>query len=424
MTRKQRMSGVHYIKSHCVNVVLLFGKRFLIPKGKFCPNIGATMSILAISLSIAILIIVMSVMNGFTKELIEKILGLNSHITIYSLRDNFGDIEQTQNDIQKIKGIKFAFPVVSGSGMVVKNDNSAGVFVKAIAPSDIKNNKDLSKSIIADLDNFKNYNIILGKDIARQLRVKKGDEINMIVPIVADTMFGTIPRQVRLKVAGIINSHSQQYDNYMAIIPFKAGQVIFNMKDNASSIEIVTENPEKLDDIEKEIAGMKKYYIADWKMENSALLHALKVEANVMSLILGLFVLISTFTIFAVIRMMIKSKERDIAILKAHGISNKQIRNIFFIVGFTICITGMFFGNVLGISFAVNVDRIRIFLENLFHTKLLDGDVYLLSNLPSRVIISDIIKANCFAFAVSLLCIYLSIAKNTKIDITKTLRSN
>ena len=406
------------------SIVLFFSLRFLKPKGKIFPNLSVLMSSLAIMISIAILIIVMSVMNGFTKELIEKILGLNSHITIYSLRDNFGDIEQTQNDIQKIKGIKFAFPVVSGSGMVVKNDNSAGVFVKAIAPNDIKNNKDLSKSIIADLDNFKNYNIILGKDIARQLRVKKGDEINMIVPIVADTMFGTIPRQVRLKVAGIINSHSQQYDNYMAIIPFKAGQVIFNMKDNASSIEIVTENPEKLDDIEKEIAGMKKYYIADWKMENSALLHALKVEANVMSLILGLFVLISTFTIFAVIRMMIKSKERDIAILKAHGVSNKQIRNIFFIVGFTICITGMFFGNILGITFAVNVDRIRIFLENLFHTKLLDGDVYLLSNLPSRVIISDIIKANCFAFAVSLLCIYLSIAKNTKIDVAKTLRNN
>ena len=406
------------------SIVLFFSLRFLKQKGRFFPNLSVLMSSLAIMISIAILIIVMSVMNGFTKELIEKILGLNSHITIYSLRDNFGDIKQTQNDIQKIKGIKFAFPVVSGSGMVVKNDNSAGVFVKAISPSDIKNNKDLSKSIIADLDNFKNYNIILGKDIARQLRVKKGDEINMIVPIVADTMFGTVPRQVRLKVAGIINSHSQQYDNYMAIIPFKAGQVIFNMKDNASSIEIVTENPEKLDDIEKEIAGMKKYYIADWKMENSALLHALKVEANVMSLILGLFVLISTFTIFAVIRMMIKSKERDIAILKAHGISNKQIRNIFLIVGFTICITGMFFGNILGITFAVNVDRIRIFLENLFHTKLLDGDVYLLSNLPSRVIISDIIKANCFAFAVSLLCIYLSIAKNTKIDITKTLRNN
>ena len=406
------------------SIVLFFSLRFLKQKGRFFPNLSVLMSSLAIMISIAILIIVMSVMNGFTKELIEKILGLNSHITIYSLRDNFGDIKQTQNDIQKIKGIKFAFPVVSGSGMVVKNDNSAGVFVKAISPSDIKNNKDLSKSIIADLDNFKNYNIILGKDIARQLRVKKGDEINMIVPIVADTMFGTIPRQVRLKVAGIINSHSQQYDNYMAIIPFKAGQVIFNMKDNASSIEIVTENPEKLDDIEKEIAGMKKYYIADWKMENSALLHALKVEANVMSLILGLFVLISTFTIFAVIRMMIKSKERDIAILKAHGISNKQIRNIFLIVGFTICITGMFFGNILGITFAVNVDRIRIFLENLFHTKLLDGDVYLLSNLPSRVIISDIIKANCFAFAVSLLCIYLSIAKNTKIDVAKTLRNN
>ena len=406
------------------NIVLFFSLRFLKPKGKIFPNLGVLMSSSAIMISIAILIIVMSVMNGFTKELIEKILGLNSHITIYSLRDNFGDIKETQNDIQKIKGVKFAFPVVSGSGMVVKNDNSAGVFVKAIAPNDIKNNKDLSKSIVADLDDFKSYNIILGKDIARQLRAKKGDEISMIVPIVADTMFGTIPRQVRLKVAGIINSHSQQYDNYMAIIPFKAGQIIFNMKDNASSIEIITDNPEQLDDIEKEIASMKKYYIADWKMENSALLHALKVEANVMSLILGLFVLISTFTIFAVIRMMIKSKERDIAILKAHGVSNEQIRNIFFIVGLTICITGMFFGNILGISFAINADRIRLFLEGLFNTKLLDGDVYLLSNLPSKVIIADVVKANCFTFTTSLFCIYFSIRRNIQINIAKTLRNN
>ena len=406
------------------NIILFFSLRFLKPKGKVIPNISVLMSSLAIMISIAILIVVMSVMNGFTAELIEKILGLNLHITVYSLREDFGDIKQTQQDIQNINGVKFAFPVVSGSGMVIKNDSSAGVFVKAISPDDIKNNKDLSKSIVADLDNFKNYNIVLGKDIARQLRVKKGDDINMIVPIVADTMFGTVPRQVRLTVAGIINSHSQQYDNYMALISFKAGQAIFNMKNNASSIEIITKNPEKLDYIESELSKLKKYYIADWKMENSALLHALKVEASVMSLILGLFVLISTFTIFAVIRMMIKSKERDIAILKAHGISNKEIRKVFFIVGLTICITGMFFGNVLGISFAVNVDRIRLFLEGIFHTKLLDGDVYLLSNLPSRVIMSDIIKANCFAFATSLLCVYLSIKRNTKIDVAKTLRNN
>ena len=308
--------------------------------------------------------------------------------------------------------------------MVVKDNASAGVFIKGISKQDIKNNKDLAKTLVADIDTFSGYKIILGKDIARQLRVRKGDEISLIVPIVANTMFGMVPRQVRLKVAGVINSHSQQYDNYMAIIPFSAGQRIFNVKNNATSFEIITNNPENLDHITRDIAKMKKFYITTWQMENDALLHALKVESNVMSLILGLFLVIAIFTIFAVIRMMIKAKERDIAILKAHGVSNKQIGRIFFIVGLVICMSGMIFGNIIGIAFALNVDDIRLFLEGLLHTKLLDGDVYLLSNLPSRVIKSDIIKINIFAFFMSLFCVYFSIKRNVKIDVVKTLRNN
>ena len=406
------------------NIVLFFSLRFLKPKNRILPNIGVTMSSLAITISIAILIIVTSVMNGFTAELIEKILGLNSHITLYSRNDKFNDLQQTKQDVNNIQGVKFSFPVVSGSGMVVKDNASAGVFIKGISKQDIKNNKDLAKTLVADIDTFSGYKIILGKDIARQLRVRKGDEISLIVPIVANTMFGMVPRQVRLKVAGVINSHSQQYDNYMAIIPFSAGQRIFNVKNNATSFEIITNNPENLDHITRDIAKMKKFYITTWQMENDALLHALKVESNVMSLILGLFLVIAIFTIFAVIRMMIKAKERDIAILKAHGVSNKQIGRIFFIVGLVICMSGMIFGNIIGIAFALNVDDIRLFLEGLLHTKLLDGDVYLLSNLPSRVIKSDIIKINIFAFFMSLFCVYFSIKRNVKIDVVKTLRNN
>ena len=406
------------------SVVTFFSIRFLKPKYRKLPNISVVMSSLAITISIAILIIVMSVMNGFTAELIEKILGLNSHITVYSKNDKFDELKNTQQEINNIKGVKLSFPVVSGSGMVIKNNNSAGIFIKSISADDIKLNKDLLKSLVVNLEKFDGYKIILGKDVARQLRVRKGDEISLIVPIVANTMFGMVPRQVKLKVVGVINSHSQQYDNYMAIIPFKTGQIVFNNRDNASSFEIITNNPSEMEEIETTLLQMNKFYISDWMMENNALLHALKVEANVMLLILGLFVVISTFTIFAVIRMMIKAKERDIAILKAHGLSNKQIGRIFLIVGLTICIVGMTFGNVFGILFALNVDNIRLFLERCFNTKLLDGDVYLLSNLPSRVIRGDIIKINIFVFLMSLLCVYLSIKRNVKIDITKTLRSN
>jgi len=407
------------------NIVIYFGFRFLKPKDKILPNLSVIMSSLAVSISIAILIIVMSVMNGFTAELIEKILGLNSHISIYSRQDKFENFKQVQENINKIKDVKYSFPVISGSGMVMNDESSAGVFIKGISKDDIRINNDLSKSIIStNIENFNGFKIILGKNIARQLNVKRNDKITLIVPIVATTMFGAIPRQVQLKVNGIINSNSQQYDNYMAIVPFETAQVIFNLKNDASAIEIITKNPEKVEDIEHEITKKNRVFVSDWKIENNALIHALNVESNVMNLILSLFVIISTFTIFAVIRMMIKSKEREIAILKAHGISNKQISRMFFLVGLTICFIGMILGNIFGITFALNVDNIRIFIENLFHTKLLDGDVYLLSNLPSKLMIGDIIKTNLFAFTMSIFCVWLSIKKNTKIDIASTLRNN
>ena len=406
------------------NIVLFFGIRFLKPKNKFLPNISIIMSSLAVSISIAILIIVMSVMNGFTSELIDKILGLNSHISVYSRAGNLKNIDDISKKISNINGVKMAFPVVSGSGMVINNGSSAGVFVKGISKENILENKDLRKTIIGNIDNFSGYKIILGKDIARQLNVKKGDIITMIVPIVAETMLGTIPRQVKLKLSGVIDSHSQQYDNYMAIVPFDAGQKIFSLKDTASAIEVITKDPENIDVIEIEILKLKNLFFSDWRLENDALLHALKVESNVMGLILSLFVIISTFTIFAVIRMMIKTKEREIAILQAHGISNKQIGAIFFFVGIVICLSGMLFGNLFGITFALNIDSIRLFLESVFNTKLLDGEVYLLSNLPSRLMLNDVINTNIFALLMSIFCIYLSVKRNIKIDITKTLRDS
>lgn len=406
------------------NIVLFFGRRFLKAKGAIFPHLSVLMSSLAITISVAVLIIVTSVMNGFSADLIEKILGLNSHITVYPRNNKLVNFSKIIREIKTIDGVKLAFPVISGSGMIVKDDVSIGLFIKGMTAEDIKKNKDLIKSIKADLSKFnKNYNIILGKGIARQLKVRNGDDVDLIVPIIAKTMFGTFPRQVKMKVVGVINSHSQQYDNYMAIISFNAGQTIFNVE-GASSVEIITNNPEDLGTIESSLLRRNEYYISDWKSDNNGLLHALKVESNVMSLILGLFVIISVFTIFAVIRMMIKSKERDIAILKAHGISDFQVGKMFFIVGMTICVFGMLFGNLVGIVFTLNVDKIRIFLEDLFHSTLLDGDVYLLSHLPSRIIIDDVVKINIFVFISALMCVYFSIKRNIKINITETLRNN
>ena len=406
-----------------IGIFSLFVCRFLKPKGRFFPHIGVVMATFAVSISTAILIIVMSVMNGFTAELIKKILGLNAHITLYSVSDgnNVGEIKK---NLLKIHGIKLVIPTINGSGMLIgKNKQSNGVFIKGISKEDLLANKDLSSVISLTNNEFSGFKIIIGKELARQLGVKIGNEINLVVPVFANTMFGVVPRQVKLKIFGFINSNSQQYDNYMAILPFETAKRVFNV-DNFSAIEIITDNPENIDGVEQEILRSKKFYLTDWKMENDALLHALKVEANVMSIILSFFVIISTFTIFAVIKMMIRTKEKEIAILKAYGVSKQQIGCIFFFVGFIITIVGLCLGNILGISFAVNVDNIRIFLENTFHTTLFDGSVYLLSNLPSKLMIKDVIKINIFAFITSIICVFLSAKKSTQINTIKILKSN
>ena len=427
---KQNLFSFHSIKQYFgkSNVILLFGKRFLIPKGKLFPNIGATMSMLAISLSIAILIIVISVMNGFREELIEKILGFNAHITITKHYGNFQEYNNINEKVLSLNNIKYSNPVINGAGMLMSEYGSSGVFIKGISKKGLQNRKDLSKYVIGDLNQFRGFSIIIGNDIARELGIKIGDDVNLIVPIATNTIFGMIPRYVKLKIVGLLKTNAQQYDNYMLLMPFTTSQHIFNYNNSASGIEIITDNPQKVIEIENNvihnIPNKNLFMISDWQSENGALLNALKVEANVMNLILGLFIIISMFTIFAIIRMTIKAKEREIAILKSHGISNKQINHIFIIVGMSIAFVGMMIGNVLGVSIALNIESIRLFLENVFNTKLLDGSVYLLSNLPSRLMADDVIGINIFALAMALFCTILSIHINTKIDITRTLRNN
>ena len=428
-TKKQKMFDFKYVEKSCFsNIIFLFGKRFLIPKGKFFPHIGATMSIFAITLSIAILIIVVSVMNGFRNELIEKILGFNSHITLSNRYGEFKAYNEINHKISLLPNIKYSNPVINGAGMLINDYGSSGVFVKGISKNGLQNRKDLSKYIIGDLNKFSGFSVIIGNDIAKELGMKINDEINLIVPIATNTIFGMIPRYVKLKVIGLLKTNAQQYDNYMLLMPFTTSQHIFNLNNNASGIEIITTDPQKVRNIEdtiiQNIHNNSLFTISDWQLENGALLNALKVEANVMNLILGLFIIISMFTIFAIIRMTVKAKEREIAILKSHGISNKQINHIFIIVGMSIAIIGMIIGNILGISVSLNIESIRLFLENVFNTKLLDGSVYLLSNLPSKLMTDDVVRINIFAFSMALFCTILSTKLNTKIDITKTLRNN
>ena len=417
-------------KNNNSNIVFLFCSRFLKPYKKKLPNIGITMSILAISISIAILIIVTSVMNGFRDELVHKILGFNAHITLYDKFGGINNYNELQQKIQTQKDVVSAIPTINGSGMLINKNNgeSTGIVIKGISKQNLKNRKELSKYIIGDLEKFRQYTIILGYDVAKNLGLKIGDDVTLVVPIVGNTIFGVIPRNIQLNIIGLLKTNAQQYDNYIALLPFSASQRIFNLQNKASSIEIITKDPNNISNITFDIFNKSninnQLFYSDWQIENQALLNALKVESNVMSLILSLFIAISMFTIFAIIRMMIKSKEREIAILKSHGVSNIQINKIFILIGLTIAICGMIIGNIFGIIISLNIENIRLFLEKIFQTNLLDGSVYLLSNLPSKVMIKDIIYINIFSLFMATFCTLISTIKNTKINLVNVLRNN
>jgi lipoprotein-releasing system permease protein len=389
------------MKGQGFSTVLFIAIRYV--KGsKKTPAIGIIMSIIAVTISISMLIIVTSVMNGFRQELLDKILGFNAHITIFPIESEYLNSNQVK-EIEKIENIKNASAIINGQGMLFRNGETAPVAVKGISFEDLLKRSEIISSIEGNIGLFNNHDFcaIIGKDIANKLNVKNGDYIELITPNILPTIFTIIPRYKRMKVVGIINSGSQIYDSITLLMPFGGASKIYN-KQGADVIEVMLKNINKLHETQKKIIDTKKA-ARNWENDNSSLISALKIEANVMALILSLFVIISLFTIFATINMMVGQKEKDIAILKSLGFTQSEINKIFFTSAFSISILAIILGNLIGITVAKNIDDVRVLIEFFTGSKLIDGSVYLLSYLPSKIIISDVIKINALSFTVAII---------------------
>jgi lipoprotein-releasing system permease protein len=411
---------------------LLFkiGFRYLKSRNNiYLPSIGIAMSIVGVALSMMILIIVTSVMNGFRAELLSKILGLNSHITINGRYENYiENYKEILTKIQPIKEIESTTPVVIGYGMLANTNGQVGVMVKGIEFHDLTKRKDIINSIFADWDLFQKneYGSIIGIDIANTLNVKEKEELNLITPVVIKTSFGVVPRFKTIQMSGFLRTNAQQYDSSVVIMPLKGAQKIYNLENKVTMIEIITTDPNNIFKIKQAIKRLindEKILISDWQMSNKPLMDALKTEATVMSLILSLFVIIAMFAVFTIISMMITDKEREIAILRVHGISSKEIVKIFMITGFFIIFFGMIAGNLLGIVIAKNIDNIRLLLETILQRKILDGSVYFLTNLPSKIMVKDIIYINIFTITTGFFSFFLPSLKAGKKNIQEILRA-
>lgn len=364
-------------------------------KEKFI-SITAIFSFIGIMLGVATLIIVMSVMNGFREDFTSRILGINSHISIFPRDKELYDYEKAIELVLENNNVKSVNPVIEDQVMILNDEFTSGAIVKSIDKNDLES-KDKIVISSDDFDSdYRDNAVVLGEALANKLRVFNGDNIKMVSPETNSTIFGSLPRIKTYRVVGIFKSGMYEYDAGVAFIPLDMGQKHFRYKDSVGLLEVYLKNQDNLHKTFMELGKTLAdngfdVSLVDWKQSNSDFIGALNVERNVMFIILTLIILVATFNIISSLTMLVNDKSKQIALLRTIGFSKSSVMRIFFLCGSLIGITGTLIGGTLGILFASNIQNIKTFLETTFGLSLFSPTVYFLTELPSKIIVSDVV---------------------------------
>ena len=379
-------------------------------------------SFLGIMLGVAILIIVMSVMNGFKTDLTKKILGLNPHVVVesngFKIEDDF--IENLKRKFQHINISK----TYSGEGIVVSNDNAKGIIVKGVDSKNKESLKFLEQNISnGDLNKFKKNTAFIGAELAFNLDLKVGDKINLMSSAFVTTPFGGLPKQETLTIAGVFNTGFYEFDQNFVFLNLSDALSIFDKEEHEQNLEIYLTDPMKADSFKNEIQKLNQnYFVYSWSDLNKSFFSALKVERNVMFIILTLILIVAAFNIISGLTILIKNKTKEIAILKTLGLSNNSIKKSFFLTGFTIGLFATITGILLGVIFALNIEKIRNILSNVFNFEIFPSDVYFLEKLPSEINVYSIIIIFIFSLIISALASYLPAMAISKMKTFRALK--
>ncbi|MFI4983747.1 MAG: lipoprotein-releasing ABC transporter permease subunit [Rickettsiales bacterium] len=390
------------------NFEWMIAKRYLRAKRKESfISIVSWFSLIGIALGVATLIIVMSVMNGFHKELMSKILGLNGHLTVSFEYSPIKDYDESVQKIESVAGVKFAAPLVLGQAMATAEGSSQGVMIRGMRPQDFARKPMLHDQInqeeLHELINREG--VIIGKALAKILNVQKGDRIKLIAPEAGSTVIGLIPRMKTYKVIDTFDVGMYEYNASTIFMNIEDAQIFLNRRNEATDIEVMVEKPEHLDEYKAAINAKFDHTLdmVDWAMANKSLFNALAVERNVMFLILTLIILVAAFNIISSLIMLVKDKSRNIAILRTMGASSSSILKIFMTCGSMIGVIGTLAGGILGVTFALNIERIREFLQSLTGVTLFDPVIYFLTKLPADLDLSSVMVVMLMALIFSVL---------------------
>ncbi len=391
-------------------------------------SITAIFSFVGIMIGVATLIIVMSVMNGFRHELIGRILGINSHLTIYSHSHQIADYEKLLAEVQKIPSVKFANPLVESQAMFSVPSKNLGGLVKGIKLEDLKNKKLVSENITAgDLEKIADKNsVIVGSAVAQNLNLRIGDPIKIISAETNETIIGAIPRIKTYTVVGVFDSGLYEYDSTTIFANFEMTQIHFRFPNAVSAIEIFASDATKIDEIKRALYPiLAKYddlYATDWQQANSGFIDALKVESTVMFLILTLIILVAAFNIISSMIMLVNDKNKNIALLRTLGMSKGAVMRIFLICGSSIGFVGTILGFLIGVLFSANINSIKRFLESMTDTTLFNPAIYFLSTLPSKIFISDVVLITGMSLLLSFLATLYPAYRASKANPAEILR--
>lgn len=390
-------------------------------------SVTAWFSFLGIALGVAALIIVMSVMNGFRHELLNRIIGMNGHLAIYSNTTSLPDYEPLTEEVKKLPGITGANPIVEGQAMATAHDNATGVLVHGMKVSDLEARKTISENLVLGrLSLFERSNAaIIGKRLAEKLGLILGDKITLISPEGNSTAFGTMPRTRTFEIAAVFDAGMIQYDSSFVFIPLDSAQKFFRLGEGVTGIEVFTENPEKIEHYKDEIYDLvqgKNVRIFDWQQANKEFFSTIKVERNVMFIILTLIILVASFNVISTLIMLVKDKGRDIAILRTMGATQGMMMRVFFIAGSSIGALGAFCGATFGLLFSWNIDSIRKAIESLSGTELFRAEIYFLSKLPARVDLNEVLLVVFIALLLTFLASLYPAWRASRLDPVEALR--
>lgn len=397
-------------------------------KNHFTSFISIT-SMVGIALGVAVLIIVLSVMNGFGTELRNRILGVASHMQVMGINSPLSDWQNVVAQAKTVPQVKAAAPYVMGQGMLSFGQYAQGAIVRGIVPAQEVQVAELgNKMKVGQLDNLRagEFGIVLGIDLARYLGAELGDKVMLMTPNGQATPAGMVPRMRQFKLVGVFEMDMKEYDGNLALVHIEDAAKLYRMGDDVSGVRLKLDDPFHASEVSPllslALSGQQNYYISDWVDENPNFFAALKMEKRVMFIIMALVVAVAAFNIVSTLIMAVTDKRADIAIMRTLGASPSSIMQIFVVQGALIGVIGTLAGVVLGVLIALNIDVIVPFIEHLFGIQFLDKDVYMITSVPSQLLWSDVLVIMLTSFALSLLATLYPSWKAARMNPAEALR--